>query len=322
MKIVVLDGYTLNPGDLDWTGLTRIGDTTIHERTGTDEELIVERATDAEVVLTNKTPMPRPVLERLPRLSYIGVLATGYDTVDLDAAAERGISVTNIPAYGTDSVAQMAFAHLLAACHRVAEHSRDVRAGNWALQADVCYWLSPQIELAGRTMGIVGFGRIGRRVGQIAHAFGMKVVAYDPYHGEEPGLPDFEWKEIDDVFRESDVVSLHCPLTPETAGMVAASRLATMKRSAILLNTARGPLVVGRDLAAALADGTIAGAGIDVLESEPPESDHPLYDAPNVTITPHIAWATRSARSRLLVTAVENLQAFLAGAPQNLVGGR
>ena len=319
MNIVVLDGFTLNPGDLDWSPLERLGNVQVYDRTGDDERSIAQRASGAEIVLTNKTPLTAAVIEQLSGLKYIGVLATGYNVIDVDAAASRGIPVTNIPTYGTDSVAQMVFAHLLNLCHHVVEHSQDVRGGGWARSPDFSYWLRPQIELAGKTMGIVGFGRIGRRVGGVAHAFGMRVIAHDVYHGNEPDWPDFAWREIDELLAEADVVSLHCPLTPENTGLIDSEKLGLMKRNAFLLNMSRGPLVVDADLAEALRAGVIAGAGIDVLEQEPPAADNPLYAAPNVTITPHIAWATREARSRLLATAAENIRAFFDGRPVNVV---
>ena len=321
MNIVVLDGFTLNPGDLDWSPLERLGNVQVYDRTGDDERSIAQRASGAEIVLTNKTPLAASVIEQLPELRYIGVLATGFNVIDGEAAASRGIPVTNIPTYGTDSVAQMVFAHLLNLCHHVVEHSQDVRGGGWAGRPDFCYWLRPQIELAGKTMGVIGFGRIGRRVGEVAHAFGMRVVAHDVHHGADPGWPDFAWREVDELLAESDVVSLHCPLTPENAGLIDSAKLARMKPSAFLLNMSRGPLVVDADLADALRSGVIAGAGIDVLEQEPPAADNPLYAAPNITITPHISWATREARSRLMATAAENVRAFLDGRPQNVVNG-
>ena len=321
MKIVVLEGYTLNPGDLDWSPLERLGEVQVYDRTGTDEQLVAQRASGADVVLTNKTPLAARVIAQLADLRYIGILATGFNVVDVEAAASREIPVTNIPTYGTDSVAQMVFAHLLNLCHHVVEHAQDVRDGGWARSPDFSYCLKPQIELVGKTMGIVGFGRIGRRVGELAHAFGMRVVAHDVYHGAEPDWPGFAWSEVDELLAVSDVVSLHCPLTPENTGLIDSTRLARMKPSAFLLNMSRGPLVVDADLAQALRSGVIAGAGIDVLEQEPPAADNPLYAAPNVTITPHIAWATREARSRLMTTAAENVRAFLDGRPQNVVNG-
>ncbi|TVQ19842.1 MAG: D-2-hydroxyacid dehydrogenase [Spirochaetaceae bacterium] len=321
MRIVVLDGYTLNPGDLSWDELKAIGEVEVHERTDFTVQAIVERADGAEIVLTNKTPLSVSVIDRLPSLRYVGVLATGFNVVDGKAAEARRIPVANIPTYGTDSVAQMTFAHLLNLCHHVAEHSTDVRSGAWARSPDFCYWLNAQIELVGRTLGIVGFGRIGRRVGEIANAFGMRVIAHDLHRSDEPNWPGFAWREIDELLELSDVVTLHCPLTPENTGMMDAQRIARMKRHAFLLNMSRGPLVVDADLADALCRGLIAGAGIDVLEQEPPVADNPLYGAPNVTITPHIAWATKQARARLLSTAVRNVRAFLEGSPQNVVNG-
>ncbi len=319
MNIVVLDGYTLNPGDLDWSPLERLGTVTIHDRTGTDQALIVERAKEADAVLTNKTPLSAQTIHALPKLRYIGVMATGYNVVDVASAATRAIPVTNIPTYGTDSVAQMTFAHILTFSNRVVEHSREVVSGAWARSVDFCFWNAPLVELAGKTMGIIGFGRIGRRVGALADAFGMRVVAQDLRRTDAPNWPHFAWRRMDQLLAEADFVSLHCPLTPENTGMIDAGALRAMKRSAFLLNMSRGPLVVDADLADALRNGVIAGAGIDVLEREPPEADNPLYSAPNITITPHIAWATREARSRLLNTAVANVRAFLAGETANRV---
>lgn len=321
MNIVVLDGYTLNPGDLDWDGLRALGNVTVHDRTLGGEAEVVERAGDAEIVLTNKTRLPASTLDQLPKLRYIGVLATGYDVVDLTAAAARGIPVCNIPTYGTDSVAQMVFAHILHHCHHVAEHTQAVRSGEWSRQVDFCFWNYPLTELAGLTMGIVGFGRIGRRVGELANAFGMTVIAHDVYQGNPPAWPGFRFAEIDELLAESDVVSLNCPLTQENRGMINRDSLARMRRSSILVNCSRGPLVVAADLADALERGVIAAAALDVLPEEPPVADNPLLSAPNCTITPHIAWATRSARSRLMNTAVQNVQAFLNGSPQNVVNG-
>jgi glycerate dehydrogenase len=321
MKIVVLDGHTLNPGDLDWSGLEALGEVTVYDRTGTDESLIVERATDAEIVLTNKTPLSANVIGQLPDLRYIGELATGYNNVDVRAAADRGIPVTNIPTYGTDSVAEMTFAHILELARRVTAHAAHVSTGGWARSVDFCYWLHPQIELAGKTIGIVGFGTIGRRVAEIARAFRMRVVANSRSRRAPPDWEGFAWLDIDELLAASDVVSLHCPLTAETEGMINAKRLRLMKPTALLINMARGPVVVDADLAAALHEGTVAGAGLDVLDPEPPAPDNPLYRAPNCIITPHIAWATHEARSRLLNTAVDNVKGFLDGSPQNVVNG-
>ena len=321
MKIVVLDGYTSNPGDLDWAALQELGDVTIHDRTGDDEALIQERAAGAEIVLTNKTVISAETIASLYTLRYVGELATGYNNIAIDAAAARGIPVTNIPAYSTDSVAEMAFALILELARRVGHHATDVSEGGWARSDDFAYWLHPQIELRGRTIGVIGFGRIGRRVAEIAHAFGMRVVAHSRRRIDPPDWEGFAWMEVDELLAASDVVSLHCPLTPETTGLINAERIGRMKKTAYLINLARGPVIVEGDLADALAKGTIAGAGLDVLVSEPPESGNPLYTAPNCIITPHVAWATREARSRLLATAAANIRAFFDGSPQNVVNG-
>ncbi|MCD6518611.1 MAG: D-2-hydroxyacid dehydrogenase [Anaerolineae bacterium] len=316
MKIVVLDGYTLNPGDLSWDELKALGECEIYDRT--PPELTVERAKDAEIVLTNKVVIDRQVLDQLPKLKYIGVLATGYNIIDVEAARERGIPVTNVPTYGTLSVAQMTFAHILNLTQHVCEHAQAVRDGAWTRAKDWCFWNFPLIELAGLTMGIIGFGRIGRAVAKLAQAFGMKVIAYDAYVKESP-IPDVEMVDLDTLFKESDIVSCHCPLTPETQGLVNRERLRQMKKTAFLINTSRGPVVDNKALAEALNAGEIAGAGLDVLEVEPPTPDNPLLTAKNCYITPHISWATKSARARLMKTAVENVKAFLEGKPQNVV---
>lgn len=317
MKIVVLDGYTLNPGDNPWDGVARLGQIEVHDRTPADQ--IVPRSRDAEMILTNKVPFSRQMLAQLPKLKYIGVCATGYNIIDTAAAKERGIVVTNIPEYGTDGVAQFTIGLLLELCHRIGLHDHSVHAGEWQRNADWCYWKSQQIELAGRTMGIVGFGRIGRRVGQIASALGMHVLANDRATANPPAYANFRWAELDELFGQSDVVSLHCPLTPENEGMINRARLATMKRSAFLLNASRGPLVNEADLAAALNDGTIAGAALDVVSTEPIRADNPLLKAKNCILTPHIAWASLEARRRLMGTVVSNIQAFLNGSPTNVV---
>ena len=317
MKLTILDGYCLNPGDLSWDAMRRFGELQVFDRTRVDE--VVERAAGAALVLLNKTPMPGYVLAQLPELRYIGVLATGYNVVDVKAAIGRGIVVTNIPTYGTASVAQFVFALLLELCHNVKLHSDAVRAGEWSHNPDWCFWKSPLMELAGKTMGIVGFGRIGRQVARIADALGMQVIANDTYHGEEPDYPGFRWASVDEVLHESDAVSLHSPLLPETRGMINTESLAWMKPRAFLINTSRGPLVVDRDLADALNAGRLAGAGLDVLSVEPPTENNPLLSARNCLVTPHIAWATREARARLMELAVENITAFLAGEPRNVV---
>lgn len=318
VRIVVLDGYTLNPGDLSWEGLCALGECTVYDRTGAAETL--ERARGAEIVLTNKTVLSAGIIERLERLSYIGVLATGYNVVDVEAAARRGIAVTNVPAYSTYSVAQMTFAHLLNITQRVGDHSRGVREGKWVRSPDFCYWEYPLVELAGLTMGIVGLGRIGRTVAGIALALGMTVTAC---RGRRDGCaPEgCELVELDEVFRRADVLSLHCPLTADTERLVDERKLSLMKRTAIILNMGRGGLVDERALADALNSGRIAAAGIDVLSEEPPGADNPLLEAANCFVTPHIAWASRAARQRLLDGAVGNVRGFLGGGPQNVVNG-
>ena len=314
MNIVVLDGHTLNPGDLSWDALRTLGECTVHDRTPRDQ--VVARAREAEIALTNKVVFDRAVLAQLPRLRYIGVLATGYNVVDVAAAAAQGIVVTNVPAYSTRSVAQLTFALLLELTQRVGDHARAVREGRWTRSPDFCFWDHPLVELDGLTMGIVGFGHIGRSVAALAQAFGMRVLAHSRTPRAAPGVA---WVDLDALFERSDVVSLHCPLTPETRDLVNAERLARMKPTAFLINTGRGPLVNERDLAEALDAGRLAGAGLDVLSAEPPPADHPLLAARNCLITPHIAWATRAARERLMRTVVENVRAFLAGAQQNRV---
>ena len=316
MHIVVLDGYTLNPGDLSWDELKGLGTCEVFDRTPPEE--VVPRALDAQLVLVNKVVLAREVIRQLPKLRYIGVLATGHNVVDGQAARERGIPLTNVPTYGTQSVAQMVFAHLLNLTQHVGHHGRTVAEGRWAACEDFCYWDYPLVELAGLTMGVVGFGRIGRATAGLALAFGMEVLACDPVVPAD--VPEgVEIVELEAIFRRSDVVSLHCPLTPETQQLVDQDRLASMKTSAFLINTSRGPLVDEQALAAALGSGGIAGAGLDVLSVEPPPPDNPLLRAKNCFVTPHIAWATRAARERLLGTVVENLSAFLEGRPQNVV---
>ncbi|NLX04813.1 MAG: D-2-hydroxyacid dehydrogenase [Phycisphaerae bacterium] len=317
MKIVVLDGFTLNPGDLSWAALEQLGDLTVHDRTPADH--ILARAAGAAILLTNKTPLTAQTIRALPDLQYIGVLATGYNVVDVQAAADRDIPVTNVPTYGTHSVAQLTFALLLELCHHVQAHSDAVRRGQWSASRDFCFWNSPLIELADKTIGIIGFGRIGRQVAQIADALGMAVLAADRVKNPPPTLRRFAWAEIPDLLANADVVSLHCPLFPETQGLINRQTLDRMKPSAFLLNTSRGPLIVEQDLADALAAGRIAGAAVDVLSAEPPPPNNPLLAAKNCLVTPHIAWATREARQRLMHTAVENLRAFLAGNPVNVV---
>ena len=315
-KIVVLDGFTLNPGDLSWKGLEALGQCTVYDRTALGE--VVKRAECAEIILTNKTVLSSDIIAKLPALKYIGVLATGYNVVDIEAAGERGIVITNVPAYSTQSVAQLTFAHLLNLAHHVGHHAETVRNGRWVSSVDFCYWDTSLIELAGLTMGIIGFGRIGKAAAKLALAFGMKVVAYDIV--QPVSIPEgCEFVGLEDVFRRGDVVSLHCPLTEQTGKIVNKERLSLMKKTAFLLNLGRGPLVDEQALADALNCGKIAGAGLDVLSSEPPAKDNPLLEAKNCFITPHIAWATRSARERLLKVVVGNVAAFLSEKPQNVV---
>lgn len=318
MQIVVLDGHALNPGDLNWDGLKSLGDCVVYERTPPMQ--VIERAKDAEIVFTNKTVLDASTLHSLPRLRYIGVLATGYNVVDVSSARSRGIVVTNIPAYGTRSVAQHVFALLLELTQHVGHHARTVQDGRWSANPDWCYWDHPLIELEGLTMGVVGLGRIGQSVASVAAAFGMKVLANDYRGRPAPShLSYVKITDLDTLFSSSDVVSLHCPLTAENQSMVNARRLALMKPSAFLINTSRGLLVNEAELATALNAGRIAGAGLDVLSVEPPRPDNPLLTAKNCLVTPHIAWATFAARARLMKVAVENLRAFLAGEAVNVV---
>ena len=316
MRITVLDGYGLNPGDLSWKGFEALGDCTVYDRT-TPEQLM-ERAAGAEILITNKTILTADILKALPDLKYVGILATGYNVVDVKAAKELGIVVTNIPAYSTDSVAQMDFAQILTITQRVEYYTEENRKGRWANSRDFCYWDTPLMELAGKKIGIVGFGHTGQATARIALAFGMKVFAYTSKSAEQ--LPaDITKLSLDELFRTCDVVSLHCPLTDTTKNLVNAERLKQMKSSAILINTGRGPLVNEKDLADALNNGTIYAAGVDVLSCEPPKADNPLLAAKNCYITPHIAWATKEARVRLMDIAVENLRSFLSGTVINNV---
>jgi glycerate dehydrogenase len=316
MKIVVLDGYTANPGDLSWEGLEKLGECAIHDRT--PEAQVVQRALNAEILLTNKTAISRATIAALPNLRYIGVLATGFNIVDIEAAKERGIPVCNVPEYGTPNVAQAVFALMLELANRTGHHSDTVHEGRWSASQDFCYWDGSLIELHGLTLGLVGYGRIAKATAQIAQAFGMNVLASRRRTGAgtEDGV---EFTGLDRLFSESDFISLHCPLTPETKEMINAARLAQMKTTAFLINTARGALVNEKDLADALNEGRIAGAGLDVLSTEPPPASNPLLSAKNCVITPHIAWATRKARLRLLQVAVENIRAWIGGQPRNVV---
>lgn len=317
MRMVVLDGEALNPGDLDWAGVERFGQLTVYDRTPVAQ--IPERAKDADVVFTNKVPLDATAIDNLPNLKYIGVLATGYNMVDIARARERGIVVTNIPGYSTDSVVQLTFALLLELCHRVQRHSDSVFDGKWSRSLDFSFRDYPLIELAGKTLGIIGFGDIGQRVADVGAAFGMKVLGHSRTQTDQSHRPYFRWADLDTLLGESDVVTIHSPLTPQTQGLIHAGTLAKMKPSAFLLNTARGPIIAEADLADALNQGRIAGAGLDVLSAEPPAPDNPLFSAKNCIITPHIAWATKEARTRLMGIVADNLQAYVDGAPINVV---
>lgn len=316
MKIVVLDGYSLNPGDLSWEGIEQLGECHVYNRTPAAQ--VMERAKDAEAILTNKVAITKELMDALPQLKYIGVLATGYNTIDVEAARAKGIVVTNIPAYSTDSVVQMVFAHLLNISNRVAHYTEEVKAGKWAECLDFTFWDTPLFELKGKTMGIAGLGHIGMAVAQVALAFGMQVIALTSKKKEE--IPyDVTPVTKEELFRQSDVLTLHMPLTPQTRDFVNAAMLSLMKPSAIVINTGRGPLVNEKDLAEALKNNTIFAAGLDVLSSEPPKADNPLLAAPRCYITPHIAWATFEARSRLMEIAVNNLKGYKEGKIQNNV---
>ena len=319
MKIVVLDGYTENPGDLSWEELGKLGELTVYDRTSlTDEAETIARIGDAEIVFTNKTPITRKVLDACPGIRFISLLATGYNCVDYVCAREKGIPVANVPTYGTASVGQFAIALLLEICHHIGHHDASVHAGNWERCADWCYWDYPLIELDGKTMGIIGFGRIGQTTGRIARAMGMEVLAYDS-HPSDAGRAIAEYVDLDALLSRSDVVALHCPLFPETEGIINRETIAKMKDGAILLNNSRGPLVVEQDLANALNAGKLAAAGLDVVSTEPIRGDNPLLKAKNCIITPHISWAPKESRQRIMDCAVSNVKAFLAGSPVNVV---
>ena len=316
MKIVILDGYSINPGDLDWKQIEEIGELTVYDRTAPED--IVSAVGDAEIVLTNKVVFTAEIMDKLPQLKYIGVLATGYNVVDIVAAAERGIIVTNIAAYSTDSVAQMTFAHLLNITNRVGHYGKQVKNLRWSYNKDFCYWDTKLMELAGKTMGIIGFGKIGMRVAEIARCFGMDVFVVT--HRNSADLPEgIQKTTLDGVLAVSDVLSLHCPLNDETREIINEATLAKMKPTAILINTGRGALINEDAVAKALCAGTLAGFGADVLCQEPPSADNPLFKAPNCYITPHTAWATPEARRRLVAIAVQNIKAFLEGTPINVV---
>ena len=315
-RLVILDAFATNPGDLSWAPIEALADCTIHDRTAPPD--VAARTRDADAVMLNKAVLDARTIAQSPNLKYVGILATGWNTVDLAAAHRHGLVVTNIPGYSTDSVAQHAFALLLELTNQVGRHSVDVHSGGWARNPDFSYRLTPQIELAGLILGIVGLGQIGQAVARIGRAFGMRILAHRRHTATPP--PDgVEYVALDRLFSESDVVSLHCPLSPATNGLVNAARLAMMKSTAFLINTARGPLIVEADLAAALRDQRIAGAAVDVLSTEPPSPDNPLLSAPDCLVTPHLAWATAAARNRLIGIAADNYRAFLNGNPIHLV---
>lgn len=317
MKIVVLDGYTLNPGDLSWKGFEELGEVIIYDRTPETE--VVSRIGDAEIVLANKVPITRTAIESAPNLKYIGVLATGYNVFDIEAAKEKSVIVTNIPTYGTASVSQFAIALLLEICHHIGHHSDSVHAGNWESNPDWCYWDYPLIELAGKTMGIIGFGRIGQNTAKIAMALGMKILAYDVNKNLELENKNCRYVELDELLSNSDVIALHCPLFPSTEGIINKNIIAKMKDGVIILNNSRGQLIVEEDLRDALNSGKVYAAAVDVVSSEPIRGDNPLLQAKNCIITPHISWAPIESRRRLMDIALNNLKAFLEGKPVNVV---
>lgn len=317
MKIVILDGYTINPGDLSWSRLEKYGELTVYERT--PQELVVPRIVDAEIVMTTKCVLSAEVMRQCPKLKWIGVLATGFNMVDLEYASFRGIPVTNIPAYSTDSVAQFTFSLLLEICNRAGLHSEAVHSGRWQISEDFCFRLTPQTELAGKTFGVIGFGNIGKRVARIAEAFGMKVLIASRFPDPAFETDSISFVSLDELYAAADVVSLHCPLTDENRGFINKDTLSKMKDGVILLNTSRGPLVNEEDLAQSLKSGKISAAGLDVLSAEPPKAGHPLFALPNCIITPHIAWITRESRIRLIDAAVSNLESWLAGENANCV---
>jgi glycerate dehydrogenase len=322
MKIVVLDGYTLNPGDISWKCMEKFGELKVYDRTSYDlvrEDLVIERVGDAEAVFTNKTPISKNALKKMPNLKFIGVLATGFNIVDVDAAKEAGIIVTNIPTYGTDAVSQMAIALLLEICHHVGEHNSSVKRGEWANNKDWCYWDYPLIELAGKTMGIIGYGRIGQGTGRIAQALGMKVLACDQYQNQSLENETMQYVELDELMAKSDVITLHCPLLESTEGMINKNTISKMKDNVIIINNSRGALIVEEDLAEVLNSGKVGAAAVDVVSTEPIKMNNPLLKAKNCIITPHISWAPKESRERLMNIAIENLKQFLEGNPVNVV---
>lgn len=317
MKIVVLDGYTLNPGDITWEGFEKLGNVTVYDRT--PEDLIVERIGDAEIVYTNKVPLTKETFDACPSIKFVGVLATGYNVVDVEAAKEKSIPVANIPTYGTAAVSQFAIALLLELCHHIGEHSECVKKGDWTNNSDWCFWNHPLIELAGKTMGIMGFGRIGQATAKIAQALGMNILAYDSFKIAELENEHLKYVELDELLEKSDVITLHCPLFPSTAGIINKNTIAKMKDGVLIINDSRGGLVVEEDLRDALNSGKVGGAACDVVSTEPIKMDNCLLEAKNMIITPHIAWAPKESRQRLMDIAVDNLNQYLAGNPINIV---
>ena len=322
MKIVVLDGYALNPGDISWEAVEAFGNLRVYDRTGYDpssQPLVIERAAGADIILTNKTPVLKEAIDALPELKFIGVLATGYNIVDVEAARGRGIIVSNIPTYRTASVAQMAVALMLELCHHAGAHSDAVKKGEWTNNPDWSFWKYPLIELDGKTLGVVGFGRIGQTTARIAKALGMKIVVHTPRHKKVIGLEDVEFITLEGLFNKSDFISLHCPLNAETTGMINKDSIEMMKDGVRIINTSRGPLIVEVDLVQALESGKVAGAALDVVSAEPIKKDNPLLKAPNCIITPHISWAPIEARRRLMELTADNIRHFVQGNPINVV---
>ncbi|MBC3757594.1 D-2-hydroxyacid dehydrogenase [Hyunsoonleella sp. SJ7] len=319
MKIVVLDGYTLNPGDLNWDGIAQFGDINVFDRTLYNDDAIIENIGDAEIIFTNKTPLNSNILSQAPSIKYIGVLATGYNIVDIATARKSGITVTNVPDYSSSAVAQFTMALTLELCHRIGDHNASVKNGDWVKSRDFSYWNYPLIELSGKTLGLIGFGKIAKATAKLAQAFGMKILVYNRTIYSEYENESLEFVSLNELLQDSDFVSLHSPLTTETKGIIKRETISKMKHSAFLINTARGPLVVEKDLADALNNGTLAGAALDVISEEPMKKDNPLLQTENCIITPHIAWASKEARQRLMMTTVENLKSYLNGKPQNVV---
>lgn len=319
MKIVVLDGYTLNPGDLSWEGFKKFGDLKVYDRTKFDNETIINQIGNAEIVFTNKTPLSNAVIEKSPNLKYIGVLATGFNVVDTESAKKHHVTVTNVPSYSTASVAQFTMALLLEMCHHIGNHSNAVHKGDWSKSPDFCFWNSPLIELSGKTLGIIGFGNIGQATAKIAQAFGLNVITYSRTVNHKLETETCKYVSLDELFKSSDIISLHCPLFDETKGIINKKNIDKMKDGVMLINTSRGPLIIEDDLKNALNSGKIFGAALDVASIEPINSNNPLLDAKNCIITPHIAWAPIEARKRLMHTTIKNLEAYLIGQPINVV---